>query len=771
MNRSFVSMLLLTVLPFYEGRALMFSLKSSEAPVWRNYSVYQPVVSGAVLLDTDNNDLNLRYNHCASTAFYQNRWFTVWNANTVEAEGQSGQLVYLSTSANFIDWSVPVPVFSTNSTCINPTGQNEQSLLMQWQPSLLTVSNELWCTWSETGQDTALRGAYLSKLTSATGRWENKKLLLPGDSGVLAVTPQVDGIVWRPFPSQNPVQLSTGRVLAPVTMRENSGTFNDAEKRNAVMITDDNGSTWSLSELIQLPVSPNGQWEPTVYELDSGEIAMIARRADLTNLTSATEILLFSTSPDKGKTWSEYEFIPLETIASRMHVLGTGGRFCMLDNDHRRGDTDKNNVDRYNLALFTSLSGRAYDWMPGVSLTHNLWGVAYPQMAEKDQSLYAVYSQGNSRSIYTARISPKPEPDCHYIYPRHRMNSRPEVRDGMLAFDYRQLIQSKWKIGSGISNLSVAAVITPRNPGVLLDGRADSKGIVLALHQVGENMALSCSISGLANGTYTMAATLPAGRPVYVGLSLWNGSRIRLHMNNTVEEFALPGIANISNGASLFFGTIQLTNSALKNYYGLIDQLLVFDRALEDGDHAVLQSGGSVTNGLQVLLNRDTCSGPDFVLEPDQTFEDTTYGNDVKRIRGQGSAAVEIKPFDLTATNIVNIRFEYKTSVPVTNIVLCTLGDATDPLRVELTAGGMIIARDKTGTIQEIVSHQADVYMPVELTVKKDSATVSVNGTTVSFPRAFNPGRFFLGQGYLEDRGSTTQALLYRISSVETRVY
>ncbi|MCF7848181.1 MAG: exo-alpha-sialidase [Kiritimatiellales bacterium] len=561
--------------------------------LWNNYQVYQPEITRGILVDTDNNQLKLRYNHCASTVFYQDRWFTVWNANTIAAEGDLGQLIYLSTSTDFTHWTVPEPVFSTGATSINPIGPTDHGRMQQWQPNLLVTDGELWCTWGENGKKPELVGTYCSKLASANGRWKNTKILLPGDSGPPVIHPEIDGIVWRAFPSQNPVELSGGRIVAPVTLREKKGSFPAAQKRNAVIYTDDRGANWRLSELIQLPAAPTGQWEPTVYELDSGEIAMIARRNDKTNLVSPAEILLFATSSDKGATWSEYEVLPLEVLSSRMHVLNTGNRFCMIYNDHRLGDAGRK-VDRYNLALFTSPSGRARDWMPGVSVTHNLWGVAYPQMFEKDDALYAAFSQGSSRSIHTARIRPKPDPARHCIFPRHLMDSRPDVRNGMLAFDFRQLIKSKWKMDLGKGDFSIAARLVPRHRGMVVDGRAKRKGMVLALKKVGEGLAVSCSIAGFPGGSrsFTMSETVPKGRPLYAGVSFQNGKRLRLYVNHAVEAFEISDRINLSTGAPLFFGSLQHTNSALFNYYGLIDQLLVFNRALDDDEHALLQSGG-----------------------------------------------------------------------------------------------------------------------------------------------------------------------------------
>jgi hypothetical protein len=44
-------------------------------------------------------------------------------------------------------------------------------------------------------------------------------------------------------------------------------------------------------------------------------------------------MLLWSKSRDDGETWTPHEFVPLETVASRMHVIPAGGdRFMMVHN-------------------------------------------------------------------------------------------------------------------------------------------------------------------------------------------------------------------------------------------------------------------------------------------------------------------------------------------------------------------------------------------------------------------------------------------------------
>ena len=189
---------------------LLAVLSSPAAPYdapWRSYSVYQPRIERAVVVNAAEQPL--RYNHDSSVAWFVDRWFCLWNANTIPEEGAPGQLNVMSTSRDGLTWSAPQPAFSDAARCANPVPCADGT---QWQPNLLAVGNRLWCLWSQASKD-AHHGCYLSVLDSPDGRWTNRLLTWEGRAD-----PLIDGKPFRLFPTQNPVRLSTGRVLAPVTL-------------------------------------------------------------------------------------------------------------------------------------------------------------------------------------------------------------------------------------------------------------------------------------------------------------------------------------------------------------------------------------------------------------------------------------------------------------------------------------------------------------------------------------------------------------------------
>ena len=227
---------------------------------WHTYRVYRPRIERAIVVDAAEQPL--RYNHDSSVAWFRDRWFCVWNANTIPAEGAPGQLNYVSTSRDGLTWSAPQAAFSDAGRCANPVPCPKGT---QWQPNLLVLDDRLWCLWSQNSKD-GHHGCYLSVLDSPDGLWTNRLLTWDGQAD-----PVIDGQPFRLFPTQNPVRLRTGRVLAPVTMMgrnaaTNAATVKDAwgakVKRNSVIYTDDNGATWRVSPGTMLPGLDWRQWEP-----------------------------------------------------------------------------------------------------------------------------------------------------------------------------------------------------------------------------------------------------------------------------------------------------------------------------------------------------------------------------------------------------------------------------------------------------------------------------------------------------------------------------
>ena len=66
---------------------------------WRHYEVYEPQVESGYIYNGAEG--RFKYNHCATIAWFEDRWFAFWNANTVSREGEPAQRVVVATSRDF----------------------------------------------------------------------------------------------------------------------------------------------------------------------------------------------------------------------------------------------------------------------------------------------------------------------------------------------------------------------------------------------------------------------------------------------------------------------------------------------------------------------------------------------------------------------------------------------------------------------------------------------------------------------------------------------
>jgi hypothetical protein len=253
-------------------------------------------------------------------------------------------------------------------------------------------------------------------LQSAAGKWENRQLTFNGTT-----EPVINNLAFHIFPSQDPVQLSTGRVLAPVTLIADHSTA--PVTRNAALLTDDLGLSWRLSATTMLPHLDDAQWEPDFIPVaDSaapGAVLMLARNNHaMSNATAApsTSRLVYAISTDNGAQWPPLQTVPVETLTSRCMGMRVGARAALVLNDFPI--TGRGLCDRVNLALWLRPRASAFStddvfaMIPGPSLTGVEPVVAYPQLAPAPDgpALVMVYSQGRDlRSIRTLTFDMPPD--------------------------------------------------------------------------------------------------------------------------------------------------------------------------------------------------------------------------------------------------------------------------------------------------------------------------------------------------------------------------
>jgi hypothetical protein len=648
------------------------SLLADDAP-WRGYAVYQPRIERAVVVDASAQ--SLRYNHDSSVAWFRDRWFCAWNANAIPEEGAPGQLNFASTSRDGLTWSEPRAVFAAPALSANPIPCPAGT---QWQPNLLAVGGRLWCLWSQNSKD-AYNGCYFSALDAPDGLWTNRLLTWSGQAD-----PLIDGKPFRIFPTQNPLRLATGRVLAPVTMigpaSTNAAAGQNAwygrEKRNSVLYTDDGGATWHVSPGTTLPGLDWRQWEPTVFEQPDGAVLMFARNNFIPAFEQASirpeETLTWSVSRDGGATWTPHAYVPLETVVSRMHVLRQpdSDRFLMLHNDRPAG---RFGSDRRNLALFVNRGG-GIDFTAGLGLTDNEHEVAYPQMDLHGDALLAVYSQGpcGQRSIRAVRVTPLPAPERLYLYPRSNLPPAPRCAftNGTLLLSGGASVACRNAPVIAPDRVLLEAEVKPDAGGALFDNRGPHGGFVWGLSG-------SCFVH-LGDPARNLRASLPVlnGRWNRIGAAIdYPKGEVVFSINGQTERIAFkPGRRTLAGTSATLFGP-NLATSTLAAFEGEIRSLAI------DGTRFPLLPS-------TLDAQRSESGGQRSTVDVQGTLLHLT---------GAASAGVELPANERASGDALDFTFAFRLERGTTG-TLCTVGDARHPARAVVRDGALFLQVAETSS-------------------------------------------------------------------------
>lgn len=139
--------------------------------------------------------------------------------------------------------------------------------------------------------------------------------------------------------SGNGIQLSTGRILFVLNVRENSSTA-VASFKNYVLYSDDGGYTWNVSK--NAPVNQVGGNEAKIVELMDGRLLMSAR-------PSSGNKRMHAYSEDRGETWTKAE--PKSDIT----VAGSNGDMIYYTSVKNGWDT--NRIIHFIPTATTTVSG------------------------------------------------------------------------------------------------------------------------------------------------------------------------------------------------------------------------------------------------------------------------------------------------------------------------------------------------------------------------------------------------------------------------------
>ena len=402
------------------------------------YKIYNPAIETTTIVNPYGNAAGLTYVSNSSMAFYGGKYWAIMDGNVGGLnENDAGQQIWATTSDDATSWATPFQPFRNAEYCNNPiTGTS-----LEWQPNLVIVGTELWCTWSTTGAPSV---GYISKLTTPTGKWTNYRFEFSGTgvfisttitgsaTGGRSLTVSTGGITdYAPFFSQNPIVLSTGTVVCPLTFQSATqstqttatSSFTKGIKFNALLKTV-NGSDWTLAAIDTSDFGDFCAWEPFVVENPAGHVYVYSRNLDAR--AADEDFMLVAVSTDHADTFSP-------SVSSKMLVPSTRGfarrisRKCwlMVHNDRsQRSDGTPNQAlsqnPRRNGALFFSRRG-TNDFIPGVNFSGNEVSVNYPQTINVG-SIVLVHWTSNiggavRRSMKLARFT-APSDDFAHIHPR-----------------------------------------------------------------------------------------------------------------------------------------------------------------------------------------------------------------------------------------------------------------------------------------------------------------------------------------------------------------
>ncbi|MHB8903111.1 MAG: sialidase family protein, partial [Thermoguttaceae bacterium] len=754
---------------------------------WRSYQVYQPDIQRRFVVDAGSQPL--KYNHDSSIAWYGDRWFCLWNANEPAFEGKPGQLNYVATSRDGQAWTPPKPAFSSPECSVNPVPCTKGT---QWQPNLIVVGGELWAVWSQNSGD-PYNGCYVSRLSAPEGKWHNERLTWNGSDEA-----EIDGKRWRIFPTQNPVQLSTGRVLAPVTMMGGpaadaptglSGSWWRIEKRDSVLYTDD-GRSWHASPGAVQPGRTWAQWEPTVWQRDDGTVMMFARNNDHRTRQEGgprpAEMLLWSKSSDGGANWTPHQAVPLETVASRMHVVaGSGDRFLMVHNDWPAGQFVG---DRQNLALFFSRGG-GIDFVAGTSVTGEETIVAYPQMWIHQGQMAVSYSQGRQyRSIKVALIKPLPDPEHYYLFPRANTprGPAPTNRDGSLCFQGEQHLETRRVIDPGKEAFSLGAWVCSDEGGTLLDNRssAPAGGLLWGIRGAHPYVYL-----GTPERNIESSLVLESGRCQYTGVSVDNrAGTASFFVGDRTEtiRFTAPAPRPF-RAATAYVGKKRFESSQVPGFSGRIRRLwLCSGTCLDAAGHAWLfnqaaeewgfrRRPDAVAPGREPAIRLDPADSAalaeafTFPSGSVSTVETATAaGLQVLRFRGNASAGVDLDRNDRPRGDRVELELRFHVEEG-SGQVLATVGDADKPARVVVEERQVFLAA--AGEKRPLGTVSAGDWSTLRMATGARRTTASLDDGQPETVR-HDPAAtwIYLGDGYPDRHVSPPTSFTIDLASVRSRV-
>lgn len=400
---------------------------------------YNPTITHGTVYNGALQASVYRYNHDSSIEFFDGLWWCAWNVNTTRLENVAGQFNVVATSTDFVTWTAPVMAFSDAAYAANPVTFTPGASV-QFQPNFKAIAGRLIATWWEGTQ------GYASYKTSASAKWINVALpasYTRGGQTYIAI-----------YPTQNPIQLPSGRILAPAIMATAGSTAPDqagyfggsvggySYRLACALISDDLGNTWRVGGVAESPDRAWGLWEPVFALQPDGVVRMYVRNQRETD--GPLNMMFSGTSTDDGESFSAMVPTGHHVPIARPGIVGGDDQFGvknMLHNDFDNSDTTT--VDLFRRRGLSAHTGCGdLDFMPGVgfSVYGDRPGLAasYAQGLRKDGKLYICYTLHedavHSTGVLTAVLDPAPPAGAVSPRPLQLEYTRPVANGRRLAF-------------------------------------------------------------------------------------------------------------------------------------------------------------------------------------------------------------------------------------------------------------------------------------------------------------------------------------------------
>jgi len=497
--------------------------------------IWNPTITRSAIVDSYTEPSGLVYVSNSTLEYWQGRWWAAMDGTADGlVEGSSGQQCWMTTSTDGTTWTPAYQPFRDSDYAENPVTDGG----LDWQPNLVVVGEELWCTWS--GENT-----WLSRLTSPTGKWINERIEFNGlevrtstdfstPTDGWSLRASFDGVSdWLFYPSQNPIVLANGDVAAPgtfsslTTVSEQSGSTNlfiRLVKHNAMLRYVAAQAEWQVTLIDTSDFGDFGAWEPFFVQNPAGHIYAYTRNLD--GGADNADMLLVAVSTDGGRTFSPSVSTELEWTSNRAFAKRISDRrWVMVATDTPQGGTPapQRGVfgSRINGQIAISRRG-SNDFINGITFSDSDPAVNYPQCTIAGDTLAINYTSGVGngirRSMQLVRVSPLPSDDYAYIHARtvwyDADPTAPELVTGSpdyYEFSSRHQIVSQTSVPQG--DVTFTAWAEWGYGGILIDSR----------DTVSPRFGLIFTVGGLLMGELNFLHgenVPPGGGPVFVAASV-----------------------------------------------------------------------------------------------------------------------------------------------------------------------------------------------------------------------------------------------------------